>query len=102
MSIFDDFETQYLQERHETMTILEFLDLAKEDPSVYSTPAERMLKAIGEPKIIDTSKDDRLSRIFMNRTIKVYPSFSDFYGMEDTIERIVSYSTILAVPHKIN
>src|SRR5690606_16839261 len=30
-------------------------------------------------------------RIFMNRTIKLYPAFADFYGMEDTIERIVGY-----------
>jgi serine protein kinase len=50
-----------------------------------------MLKAIGEPKVIDTAVDERLGRIFMNRTIKVYPSFKEFYGLEDTIERIVSY-----------
>ena len=27
----------------------------------------------------------------MNRTIKVYPTFKEFYGLEETIERIVSY-----------
>jgi serine protein kinase len=27
----------------------------------------------------------------MNRTIKVYPAFSDFFGMEETIERIVGF-----------
>ena len=27
----------------------------------------------------------------MNRTIRVYPTFADFYGMEETIERIVGY-----------
>ena len=91
MSIFDDFQSLYNKEKYETMSINEYLELAKNDPSIYSSPAERMLKAIGEPQVVDTSKDDRLSRIFMNRTIKVYPSFSDFYGMEDTIERIVSY-----------
>lgn len=91
MSIFDEFETNYLQERHETMTIMEYLEKAKTDNGLYASPAERMLKAIGEPIVVDTSKDERLSRIFMNRTIKVYPSFSDFYGMEDTIERIVGY-----------
>ena len=26
-----------------------------------------------------------------NRTIKIYPAFAEFYGMEDTIERIVGY-----------
>ena len=57
----------------------------------YATAAERMVAAIGEPEVIDTAKDARLGRIFMNRTIKVYPAFADFYGMEDTIERIVNF-----------
>src|SRR3546814_11692758 len=50
-----------------------------------------MVAAIGGPDIVDTAKDARLGRIFMNRTIKVYPAFHDFYGMEDTIERLVGY-----------
>ena len=57
----------------------------------YASAAERMLAAIGEPEIVDTSHDPRLGRIFMNRTIRVYPTFADFYGMEETIERIVGY-----------
>ncbi|MGO8264084.1 PrkA family serine protein kinase, partial [Rhizobium ruizarguesonis] len=27
----------------------------------------------------------------MNRTIRIYPSFAGFHGMEETIERIVSF-----------
>ena len=27
----------------------------------------------------------------MNRTIRVYPAFSDFHGMEETVERIVGF-----------
>ena len=27
----------------------------------------------------------------MNRTIRVYPAFAEFFGMEETIERIVSF-----------
>ncbi len=27
----------------------------------------------------------------MNRTIRVYPAFAEFYGMEETIERIVGF-----------
>src|SRR5260370_7224087 len=41
--------------------------------------------------MVDTSQDPRLGRIFMNRTIKVYPAFEDFFGMEETIERIVGF-----------
>ena len=54
-------------------------------------PPERLLAAIGEPQFIDTSRDERLGRIFMNRTIRVYPAFAEFYGMEETVERIVSF-----------
>jgi serine protein kinase len=58
---------------------------------MYASAPERLLAAIGQPEIIDTAKDARLGRIFMNRTIRVYPAFSEFYGMEDTVERIVSF-----------
>ena len=57
----------------------------------YASAPERLLAAIGDPEIVDTAKDARFGRIFMNRTIRVYPAFSEFYGMEDTIERIVSF-----------
>src|ERR671922_2668518 len=50
-----------------------------------------MKAAIGEPELVDTSKDQRLGRIFMNRTVKIYPAFKDFYGLEETIERIVGF-----------
>ena len=54
----------------------------------YATSAERMLAAIGDPEHVDTSEDSRLSRIFLNRTLRVFPAFKDFYGMEDAIEQI--------------
>jgi serine protein kinase len=50
-----------------------------------------MLMAIGEPESIDTRTDPRLSRIFSNKIVRVYPAFREFYGMEDTIEQIVAY-----------
>ena len=58
---------------------------------MYASTAERMLRAIGEPEFVDTAKDARLGRIFMNRTLKVYSAFKDFYGLEETIERIVGF-----------
>jgi serine protein kinase len=50
-----------------------------------------MLAAIGEPEVIDTRNDPRLSRLFSNRLLKRYPAFKEFYGMEDAIQQIVSY-----------
>lgn len=80
-------------QQRECFTIQEYLDKCKADKTVYASSAERMLMAIGEPELINTNKDARLSRIFYNRTIKRYPAFSDFYGMEDAVERIVAYFT---------
>jgi predicted Ser/Thr protein kinase len=41
--------------------------------------------------MVDTTKDARLGRIFMNRTMEIYPAFSEFYGTEETVERIVGF-----------
>lgn len=77
--------------KEEYFSLEEYFNLAKSDNMVFAHPAERMLAAIGDAKIVDTSKDERLSRIFQNKTIKLYDTFSDFYGMEETIDSIVSF-----------
>lgn len=79
------------QRRETEMSLVEYLQACKDDPGCYAGPAERMLRAIGEPETLDTARDPRLGRIFSNRTLRVYPAFSDFHGMEDTIERIVGF-----------
>lgn len=89
--IFSLHATLRDQTREKEMSLAEYLDACREDPLCYASPAERMLSAIGEPEIVDTSREPRLSRIFLNRTIRVYPAFSDFHGMEETIERIVGF-----------
>ncbi|MFX5785308.1 PrkA family serine protein kinase, partial [Acinetobacter baumannii] len=67
----------------------EYLEACRGDPMKYANAAERLLAAIGEPEMIDTAKDSRLGRILLNRTLRSYPAFAGFHGMEDTIERIV-------------
>ena len=89
--IFDIYAKSYDSVRQSQMTLKQYLDSCKEDPLMYASAAERMVAAIGEPQFVDSSKDQRLGRIFMNRTIKVYDAFKDFYGLEETIERIVGF-----------
>ncbi|KPJ90499.1 MAG: serine/threonine protein kinase [Gammaproteobacteria bacterium SG8_11] len=91
MSIFDHFQSRYETAKEEEYTLQEYLEICKNDPSAYASAAERMLMAIGKPELVDTRKDPRLSRIFSNKVIKIYPAFKDFYGMEETIEQIVSF-----------
>jgi serine protein kinase len=91
LDIFEAFSSTYAREKQETMSLRDYLLAARDDPMMYATAPERLIGAIGEPQLVDTSRDPRLSRIFFNRTIKRYPTFEGFYGMEDTIERIVGY-----------
>src|SRR6202521_6162282 len=89
--IFGIYSRMYENRREVEYSLEDYLRACSDDPSFYAGAAERLLKAIGEPIMVDTSQDPRLGRIFMNRTINVYPAFEDFYGMEETVERIVGF-----------
>jgi len=91
MSIFNHYQNRYESNQEEEYTLQQFLQLCKDDSKCYASAAERLLLAIGEPEIVNTSADPRLSRIFSNRVVNRYPAFKEFYGMEDAIEQIVAY-----------
>ena len=91
MSIFARYQSRYEAAQEEEMSVQEYLDLCKKDPVAYASVAERMLTAIGEPELVDTRLDPRLSRIFANKMLKIYPAFKEFHGMEEVIEHIVAY-----------
>src|ERR1700678_3115242 len=90
-SLFNAFARSFEARCETDMPIAAYLETCRNDPMQYASAAERILAAIGEPQMIDTAKDPRLGRIFLNRTIRAYPAFSGFFGMEETIERIVSF-----------
>ena len=89
--LFNTFARTFEARREVEMSFSEYLEACRDDPLMYANAAERLLAAMGEPLLIDTAKDTRLGRIFMNRTIRTYPAFSGFFGMEETIERIVAF-----------
>ncbi|WP_150293847.1 PrkA family serine protein kinase [Sphingobium estronivorans] len=89
--LFSSFTRKYDDRRQAEMSVEDYLLGCRNDPLMHASAPERLLAAIGEPEIIDTSRDQRLGRIFMNRTIRRYRSFANFYGMEGTIEHIVSF-----------
>jgi serine protein kinase len=91
MDAIGNFVARYARNREEELTLDQYLAECKRDPLAYATAAERMLTAIGEPQMLDTRNDPRLSRIFANKLIKIYPAFAEFYGLEDAIEQVVSY-----------
>jgi len=75
----------------ERLTVEDYLHLCTQDTSVYWTPFQRMVAAMGEPELTDTAQDPRLGRIFQNRKIKTWKNFEHFYGMEEVIESIHKY-----------
>ena len=85
------YTRRFEENKEEEMSLDDYLELCRTDPSAYANPAQRLLMAIGEPEMVDTRHDPVLSRIFSNKIIHRYTVFNDFYGMEEPIEQIVGF-----------
>lgn len=90
MSIINNFKSRHSHKLSE-FSLSDYLIKCKTDTTLYSLPAERLLKVFGQEEIVDTKDDHRLSRIFSNKMIKRYPAFKEFYGVEESVEQIVSF-----------
>ena len=77
-SLFNAFARSFEVRSETDMSMAEYLESCRGDPMRYANAAERLLAAIGEPQMIDTAKDARLGRIFLNRTLRAYPAFTGF------------------------
>src|SRR5947199_5568221 len=91
MDVISSFAARFERTREEELSLEDYLAECKSNPLAYATAAERMLKAIGDPQTVDTRNEPRLSRLFANKVIKIYPAFAEIYGMEDPIQQAVSY-----------
>ena len=60
-------------------------------PLAYATAAERMLKAIGEPEDHRHAQRPAPVAHLRQQGDQGLPAFAEFYGMEDSIEQVVSY-----------
>ena len=69
MTIADLYKKSYDRSAPTFMSVDQYLEECKENKMAYASAAERMVAAIGEPKLVDTSSDPRLRTIFTNRTI---------------------------------
>lgn len=87
----NNYVRRYENNKEEEMSLDEYLELCKTDPSAYANPAERLLMAIGQPEELDTRHDPVLSRIFSNKVISRYAVFDEFYGMDEPIEQIIGF-----------
>ncbi len=53
MTIFDHYQARYESTQEEEYSVAEFLEICKTDKSAYASAPERLLMAIGEPKMLD-------------------------------------------------
>jgi len=90
-AFLNGYTRRFVDNQEEEMSLTDYLELCKSDPTAYANPAQRLLMAIGEPEAVDTRHDPILSRIFSNKIIHRYAVFKDFYGMEEPIEQIVGF-----------
>ncbi|XNM48909.1 hypothetical protein ACLK17_08700 [Escherichia coli] len=78
MKYIDYYRQRYEAAKDEEFTLQEFfLPLVGKYCSAYANAAERLLMAIGEPVMVDTAQEPRLSRLFSNWVIARYPAFED-------------------------
>jgi serine protein kinase len=89
--LFTSYAASFEARREVELSLSDYLLGCRDEALMHASAGERLLAAIGQPQLIDTSRDERLGRIFMNRTIRIYPAFSEFFGMEETVERIVGF-----------
>jgi serine protein kinase len=90
-SAVDRYKQKY-DSKPEVLALFEYLEEAKVNKDMYLSPAERLLKAIGEPEIINTKSDPVLSRLYDNRKIKTYPNIDKHYiGQYDVKADLVSF-----------
>ncbi|MGE4282994.1 MAG: serine protein kinase [Clostridia bacterium] len=80
--------------QHFEGTLLDYLEVLKEKPSLYMLAHQRMYELIAEKGIdaIHTEENSRLRRIYGNNIIKKYHFFKDdFFGIDETLMKIVRY-----------
>ena len=89
--LFTAFRESFVSALDEEMGVEDFLRYCKSDRMAYASAHECVLEAIGKPKLVNTADDARLSRIFQNRVIQTWDTFSDFHGMEETLMSLYAY-----------
>ena len=91
MSIVEKKKRAYEAQKPKLLKIEEFLEMCREDPSLYQSVHGKLLKQFGEPEFIDPETRENANLIHGVRPLPRYPAFADFYGMEEVIESVASF-----------
>ena len=90
-TLFSDYRESFVRGQDEEMGLDDFLKYCKNDRMAYASAHECVLEAIGKPRLVNTAEDPRLSRIFQNRSIQLWDTFTEFHGMEETLMSLYAY-----------
>ncbi len=88
MNIFDHYRQRYEAAKDEEFTLQEFLTTCRQDRSAYANAAERLLMAIGEPVMVDTAREPRLSRLFLTGSLHVIRRLKSFTAWKTRLNRL--------------
>lgn len=78
MNIFDHYRQRYEAAKDEEFSLQEFLTLCRQDKNAYANAAERLLKAIGEPVMVDTATAPTYHVCFLIASSRVIPHLNIF------------------------
>ena len=71
--VFARFSEYYSRREQEELSLRDYLLGCREDPGFYESAAERMLAAIGEPEVVDTSTDPCSAPGSLDTSLGDYP-----------------------------
>lgn len=90
--IFSRMKEKKEQKAPESMSLDAWSELCTTDSGAYENFADRLLKAIGEPEIVDTKLSNQQERlVYGGKKIARYAAFDDLYDSEGVISQLVSY-----------
>lgn len=78
MSLFSHYQSRFDQSRPEEYTLEQYLNYVNLILRPTPLPPNAYCLPLVNPKVVDTSKDARLSRMFSNKMIRRYPAFTSF------------------------
>ncbi len=90
-ALMEAYGAKYAKKPGETLTLDQYLEQCRDDKMAYASAAEHLLHAIGGPELVYTEKNERLSRIYGKTVLSRQKTFKEFYGMDETIIRIVGH-----------
>ncbi len=89
--LFAAYRDAFVRSQDDEMGLEDFLQYCRSDRMAYASAHECVLEAIGRPRLVNTAEDPRLSRIFQNRVLQCWDTFSEFHGMEETLMSLYAY-----------